>query len=163
RDDHDIDLMQHADGELDARGEHEVEARLTGDERARAVVESLGQVGELVRGHLELAADAIPARRFEAMWSEIDKQLDLAADKAPEPAPIPARAETSTPRAGAWGKVTRWLDKKLGYVITGVVSAGAVAAITIAMRSGSTTTIQGPGPIDPQLIHQPAQIESLDT
>ena len=30
------------------------------------------EVGELVRGHLELAADNVSDRRFDAMWKEID-------------------------------------------------------------------------------------------
>lgn len=157
---HDIDLMQHADGELDDRS---IEERLGRDADARAKVESINEIGELVRGHLEMAGDAVPPKRFDAMWSEIDKQLDLA--KAP-PEPEPVRASTSVERAGAWGKVTRWLDKKLGYVITGVVSAGAVAAIAIAMRpSGTTTTTVFEPPINPAIpvVHRSAQIESLET
>ena len=161
--DHDIDLMQHADGELDDRT---VEDRLGGDADARAKVQALGEIGELVRGHLELAGDAIPARRFDAMWTEIDKQLDLA--KAPEPAPATRPSTSVETRPGAWGKVTRWLDKKLGYVITGVVSAGAVAAIALVARpsgTNTTTTIfdPSPGPAIPVAHHPAAQIEDLET
>ncbi len=150
---HDIDLMQHADGELDDRA---VEERLGRDADARAKVDALGQLGEVVRGHLELDGDALPAKRFEAMWKEIDKQLDL-----PAPAERPSTAAIERP--GAWGKLTRWLDKKVGYVITGVASAGAVATIALLTRGATTTVIEHePIPVAPA-VHRPAQIDGLET
>ena len=157
--DHDIDLMAHADGELDDRA---VEERLERDADARAKVESLGEIGEMVRGHLEAAGDAVPSKRFDAMWREIDKQIDLA---TPSTSPEP-RAHTNVERAGAWGTITRWLDKKLGYVITGVASAGAVAAIALLMRPGGTSTtmvFDPPSDVAIPVSHPSAQIESLET
>ena len=154
---HDIDLMQHADGELDDR---ELEELLGRDADARAKVDAIGELGEVVRGHLELAGDALPAKRFEAMWSEIDKQLDLPVPAADVPA---KRASTSMDRPGVWGKLTRWIDKKAGYVITGVASAGAVATIALLMRGPTTTVIeQQPIPVQPA-VHRPTELESLET
>lgn len=159
---HDIELMQYADGEVDL-DPSELDAE------SRAKIESVGHVGEAVRGHLELHADAVPPMRFDHIWREIDKAIEADAAKAPAPAVAapqasPSRSLTAAERPGAWGKVTRWLDKKLGYVITGVVSAGAVAAITLAIRPGSTTVVNGGGPVEPMpVVHRPAQIESLDT
>ena len=68
----DIELMQHADGDADLR------ARLDKDPDARAKVESLRGMSELLRGHLEMSSDAIPDRRFEAMWREVSREIDVA-------------------------------------------------------------------------------------
>ena len=72
----DLELMQHFDGELDEREAAEERSRIERDADARTKVESLGQLTELVRGHLELSADAVPERKFSAMWREIGKHLD---------------------------------------------------------------------------------------
>lgn len=69
---HDIDLMALADGEADER---ELEELLR-DPLARRKVEAVGELGELVRGHLELSADALPAKKLDALWREIDKGID---------------------------------------------------------------------------------------
>ena len=62
----DIDLMALADGEADER---ELEDLLR-DPAARTKVEAVGELGDLVRGHLELSADAVPAKKFDALWAE---------------------------------------------------------------------------------------------
>ena len=160
---HDVDLMQHADGELDDAGERDVESALAEDGVARDKVATVGQLGELVRGHLELKAEAVPAARFAAMWAEIDKaaEVDKAAVKV-SPTPSPVMEE----RPGAWASVTGWLDRKLGYIITGVASAGAVAALVLVFHGGepgSLPTAAGPAPVEPMpVVHRPAQIESLE-
>src|SRR5262245_21515285 len=75
----DIELMQHADGELDERAAVEVRARIEKDTDARTKVESLGQLSEVVRGHLELAADAVSDRKFEGMWRTIARDIETPA------------------------------------------------------------------------------------
>ena len=143
----DIDLMEHADGER--------ELELGDAPEARAKVEAIEHLGEAVRGHLELAADAVPDARFAAMWREIDKQLEIAATPTPAPSPSPSPS--------AWGGLTRWLDRKLGYIITGVASAGAVAAVALVLHNTDTS---GPSstsaPTAPTQLHAPAEIESLE-
>jgi anti-sigma factor RsiW len=154
-----VDLMRHADGELDEAAEREVTGALADDGTARDKVQAIGQLGELVRGHVELAAEAVPEARFAAMWREIDKAT------APAPAPAPADDRVDD-RAGVWTSVTRWLDRRLGYIITGVASAGAVAGLVLVFHSGepgALPTAAGPPPVDPlPVVHRPAQIESLD-
>jgi hypothetical protein len=177
----DAELMQHADGELDEAADREVELRLGQDPRARGVVDAIGEVGELMRGHLELAADAVPARRFDQIWREIDKQLDLAA--AAVPAPVAATAVAPRERAAsesmiqplpaqasAVRRLLHWLERKRGYVLTAFVSAGAVAAIALITRPSSGGTAGGDriapvlGPIDVRPVsHRPAELESLET
>lgn len=147
----DIELMQHLDGELGERDVKAVEARLAADPDARVKSESLAQVDEVLRGHLELAADNVSERRFDAMWNEI------------ESATSPAAAKPST-----WSKITGWLDRYRGHVITGALSAGAVAALALILRPGSTDPglqAQRPGAIDvrPAAMRTAPEIESLDT
>jgi hypothetical protein len=141
---HDIDLMEHADGERD----HSERLR---DPAAREKVEALGELSELVRGHLELSADAVPAARFEQLWDAIDKSI------------------TSTPAksAGVWSRIGSWFERHRGHVITGVVSAGAVAALALVLRgpsSGTTTATSGHGsPNVVPVAYRPTEIESLET
>jgi anti-sigma factor RsiW len=142
---HDVDLMQHADGELD---DADVRAQLESDADARAKVESLGQMTELVRGHLELTADEIPDRRFEAMWREVRKSIDVEA-------PV-----------SLWGRLSSWFERHRGHVFTGVVSAGAVAALALVLRPGGEEIVKTtPGTIDvqPAALRSSPVIEDLDT
>jgi len=139
---HDIELMEHADGERSLRDL---------DPAAREKIEAIGEVGELVRGHLELSADAVPAARFEQIWDVVDKEIGKA----------PAKP------AGVWSRIGGWFERYRGHVITGVVSAGAVAALAIVLRGGSgdgTIASHGHGATDVTPVsYRPTEIESLDT
>lgn len=148
----DIELMQHADGELGERHRATVAARLERDPEARTKVEALGQVSEIVRTHLELAADEVPDRRFELMWRSIDR----------------ATVAEDAPATGVWAKITGWLDRHRAHVITGALSAGAVAALALVLRPGTPDPgiqAQQGGAIDvqPASLRQAPEIEALDT
>lgn len=106
----DPDLMLLADGEL-ADGEAGALERAAGPTGA-AKLAALREVGELVRGHLELAADAAEPR-LAGLWDLVERRLD--AD--------PAR------------RFSQWLDAHRGHVLTGALSAGAVAAVAIMLRA----------------------------
>ena len=148
---HDIELMQHADGELD--GERGIEDEISRDAVARAKVEALGQLGEIVRGHLELAADSVPDKRFSSMWREIEKAVDRGSATVPEAVALPS----------VWRRMSRWFDHYRGHIITGVVSAGAVAALALVVRTGSTSSAgHDPIVVQPAAYH-PAEIEALET
>jgi hypothetical protein len=144
----DLELMQLADGERDDASLAEQIAR---DAHARAKLEALGDLHEIVSGHLELAVDAMPEHRLAGMWRAIDQAIDQ---------------DAATPR-GAWARIVAWLDRYRGYVITGAASAGAVAAIAIVMRPGaggptasaSTRSIE----VLPAAIRAAPVVESLDT
>lgn len=143
----DLDFMEHADGEA--------ETELTADGQAK--VDAIHEMGELVRGRLELAADDVPDARFASMWKEIDKQIDL--KKVETPALVVAES------AGYLSRLGRWLDRYRSQIITGAVSAGAVATLALVLRGGGGTgTHTSHDPIDVRpVVHRPAEIEDLDT
>jgi hypothetical protein len=69
---------------------------------------------------------------------------------------------------GLLRKVGRWFDRYRGHILTGAVSAGAVAALALLLRNPAPEPVngvaQGKAPLDTTLVsHQPAEIESLDT
>jgi hypothetical protein len=153
---HDIDLMQHADGELD---DDELEARVESDAALQTKLDALGEMSELVRGRLELAADDVPDAKFAAMWRTIDNSIESSRAE-------PARA-AATESVSIWRRIGSWWDHHRGHMLTGVVSAGAVAAVALVIRSGDPNDeINDPftkGPIVPVKFRTPPQIESLDT
>lgn len=155
----DHDLMQHADGELSDRDAKEVAAYLVADPAARAKAEALGELSELVRGHLELAVDAVPAAAFEAMWKSIDSATQL------EGSVERARSDHAPARKSLWGSMIGWVDHHRGYFVTGLASAGAVAALAVVLRSESTTTVIQRGNainVQPAALRVAPEIESLD-
>jgi len=156
----DAELMEHADGELDDRAACKLEERLARDPAARAKVEALGELGELVRGHVELATDAVPDARFAALWREIDKRIEHERAETAEP----ERTDGAPP--GLWRRLSRWFDHYRGHIITGAVTAGAVAALAIVLRPSGDggTSSSAHGAIFPTpVVYRPSEIESLDT
>lgn len=152
----DLELMEYADGEAEDGGGGpaggDLAARLERDPDGQAKVASIRQVGELVRGHLELSADAVHDAKFAAMWRRIDNQIEQ-------------------PATGLWARVTRWFDRYRGHVITGAISAGAVAALALILRPGTPDpglrrrSGANGGVIDvrPVALRATPEIDSLDT
>jgi hypothetical protein len=141
----DAELMEHADGE---REDGELAERLARDPAARAKVTAVHELGELVRGHLELAADEVHDARFAAMWRRIDDQIAA--------------------RRGAWARVMAWFDRYRSHVITGAVSAGAVAALALVLRPSAPDggMFGRPGDaidVRPVALRQAPEIDALDT
>jgi len=151
----DIELMQHADGELDERAAASVRTRVEKDTDARTKLEALGQMSELMRSHLELASDHVPDRKFENMWRTIAREVGTPAEALPVRKP------------GMWGRVSGWFDRYRGHVITGAVSAGAVAAIALVLKPAAheDTIVQGNPTIEvqPAALRAAPVVESLDT
>jgi anti-sigma factor RsiW len=141
----DLELMQHADGELPG----DLRAPLADDPDAARKLEALGEMQELVRGHLELATDETDDRKFQAMWRGIDRALDAEAPR------------------GLWGRISSWLDLHRGHLITGAVSAGAVAALALVLRPATGpeggTLDHGAIDVRPVSLRSPPAIEALDT
>ncbi|MGE0548960.1 MAG: hypothetical protein AB7R00_17955 [Kofleriaceae bacterium] len=160
----DFELMEHADGELEDRLEAGVRARLDRDPNARTKRDGLAQLSEVMRSHFEQAVDEVPERRFEAMWREIDKAIEGGAERSEQ-----APARVANPAApGIWARFTSWLDRYRGHLVTGAVSAGAVAALALVLRPGasndpSSTASSGAIDVRPAALRTPPEIEALDT
>lgn len=118
-------------------------------EADEAKLAALAEMSELVRGDLEAHADAVPDHKFAAMWREVNKALD---EEAPK---------------GAWARLTAWLDRHRAHVLTGMASAGAVAAVALIIRTTSdeTTSQRGSSTIEvlPAAMRTAPVVESLDT
>lgn len=157
----DLELMEHADGELDDASVAGVAARIERDPDARAKVASIHEVGELVRGHLELSADGVHDAKFAAMWRRIEDRVENRGEDR-----IGDRVEA--PATGLWSRLARWFDRYRGHVITGAVSAGAVAALALVLRP-STPDLGVPGShgavidVRPVALRATPEIDSLDT
>lgn len=169
----DPDLMMLADGELDAAEASALEraAGAAGTVKVAAVRE----VGDLVRGHLELAADDAEDR-LNGLWDLVERRLDAPADAAAEAKP--ARAPEAAP--GVWSRLVRWFDGHRAHLLTGALSAGAVAALAFILREEPRVEIRtvkvevpakggtmapdgGAAGSDPMvLVATPPEVESLD-
>jgi anti-sigma factor RsiW len=158
----DIELMELADGELDEKTLRELEDRLARDGESRGKLDAMNELGELVRGHLELSADAIPQKKLDALWREIDKGIErgTAGERAPA-------QEAGPEPVGLLRRIGRWFEAHRGHVITGVVSAGAVATLALVLRSptepGAVAKRGRTAPVENMPVIQPAEIDSLDT
>lgn len=172
----DPDLMMLADGELDAGAASAVE-RAAGAAGA-AKVAGIREVGELVRGHLELAADDVEDR-LGGLWQLVERRLDA---EAPPAAGEQTGATQVAP--GLWSRVLRWIDSHRGHLLTGALSAGAVGLVAFALRAEPqvrTIVVPGPGvasgtpgvasgppvgpvapPPAPVLVATPPEVESLE-
>ena len=145
----DLDFMEHADGEA--------ETELTPEGQQK--IDAIHDLGELVRGRLELAADDVPDARFAAMWRDIGNEIDKQ---------VVVEASPVVETAGLLSRLGRWLDRYRSQIITGAVSAGAVATLALVFRGGGDTTVRTVhDPIDVRAVatgHRgPAEIEDLDT
>jgi anti-sigma factor RsiW len=156
----DLDLMMHVDGELEDSEQRAVEAQLNAPD-VRVKVAAIRELGELVRGHIELATDEAEPR-LAAMWTELAKRFDN------ETAPASPAEERPPATGGVRKAAARWFERYRGHLLTATVSAGAVAALALVMRptlSGpkpGTTVFGGTGRLPPTFVSTPPEIESLD-
>jgi hypothetical protein len=156
----DLDLMMHVDGELEDAEQRAVEAHLNAPD-VRVKVTAIRELGELVRGHIELATDEAEPR-LAGMWTELAKRFDN------ETAPASPAVERPPATGGVWKAAARWFERYRGHLLTATISAGAVAALALVMRptpSGpgpGTTVFGGTGRLPPTFISAPPEIESLD-
>lgn len=132
----DLELMQMFDGET--AGD---EAALDADQRAKLA--ALEQVGDAVRTHLELAADAAEPK-LDAMWATIERRIHANGKAPAEPAKAPAKA--SQP-----GWFSRWLENWRSNLMTGALAAAAAAVLVIALRPPRTEvrTVEVTPPVEP--------------
>jgi hypothetical protein len=162
----DPDLMMLADGELDAAEASALEraAGANGSLKVAAVRE----VGDLVRGHLELAADDAD-ERLNGLWNLVERRLDNDKDE------VAATKTEATPASpGFWSRVVKWFDGHRAHLLTGALSAGAVAALAFVLREDPRVEVRfvdrpvvadktpdaGANPM--VLVATPPEVESLE-
>lgn len=142
--------MLAADGEADASPD------------AAPTIASVHELGALVRGNLELAADDAEPR-LNGLWDLIERRLDHAEDAGA--API-ERAPVATP--SVWSRLWGWLGGHRSHIATGLVSAGAVAGLALALRPSAPAptvvvkTVQVPSVAPVAVVHTPPEVESLE-
>jgi hypothetical protein len=158
----DLDLMLYADGELEGDAARVVGEYLAQSAEARKKVEALAQVGEAVRTYLELEADTLDDAPDAAdVWPAIARGLGVNGQREAVPASVPDRAAASV---GFFTRVVRFFDLHRGHVLTGLVSAGAVAGLMLFLRPPGhiVERVNGTAPTPPQVavVHEdkePAQ------
>ncbi|HUS67409.1 MAG TPA: hypothetical protein VMZ28_22890 [Kofleriaceae bacterium] len=175
----DMELMMYADGELEGDDARAVAAWLAKDADARNVVESLRQVGEAVRTYVEIEADRaeveVPA--FAQLWDRIERRVhsnghaEPAAEVTPAPVVRPVPRKRAQERTGVWAAMRRWFEDHRGHVLSGAVSAGAVAALMLAVgpreRIIERTTVKAGGAVvgagTPVVLRsEPPEVEELE-
>lgn len=160
---HDVQLLMHIDDELEQHEDRELMAALEISPTMRTKVAAMRELGELVRGHVELATDEAEPR-LSGMWSELAKRFDNAV------IPSPPAVSSVAPDGGFWRAVARWFERYRGHLLTGTLSAGAVAALTLLLRpaqlssplEGSGSRTAGNGTAPATFVSAPPEIESLD-
>jgi hypothetical protein len=160
----DMELMERFDGEIHAPGS-------TMSAADEAKMRGLVHVSEAVRGHLELQAEELRNVDSDAMWSAIDRALDLVkpsvttsapakSDKTPVPRSVTnvSAAEStgivvedrsSQPRTGpvrsessaANAGIWGWLGQHRSHFVTAAASAGVVAGLALWLRPTQTSAV----------------------
>jgi anti-sigma factor RsiW len=147
----DLELMLYADGELPPDEERAVAAWIASHPDARGKVEAVRNMGEVVRTFLELETDAAEPKLDDA-WSAIARRIH-SNGRVEEASELPAtRRHKTDVRAepGLWGKIRGWLGEHRGHLVTGVVTAGAVAALMFLVGPRERLTerqLIGPTPV----------------
>lgn len=167
----DLELMLYADGELPPDEARSVAAWVASHPEARAKVDAVRQVGEVVRTYIELETDAAEPRLDDA-WSAIARRIRSNGHSAAEEEepPVTRRHPTlSRPQPGVWAKIRGWFGEHRGHVVTGMVTAGAVAALMFFIgpreRLTERTTVRGgtvSGGTPAALESQPPEVEDME-
>jgi anti-sigma factor RsiW len=165
----DDELMQYLDGELNPREAREVEDQLAESPEARAKVEAIQELGDVMRDWVDGATrEAEP--QLAAMWARIEGQLG-----DPEAAPTADRKQA---RPSLWARISEWFGEGYrGYAFTGAACAAAAALLMFVAVHGKTKVVveQGPERVVIKVEHDaqqpqpvieakasPAEIEKLD-
>ncbi|MBK9030438.1 MAG: hypothetical protein IPL61_03705 [Myxococcales bacterium] len=151
-----LDSMLAADGELGT----DAATRLGPD--AAGTAAAIHELGELVRGDLELAADEAEPR-LAGLWDLVERRLD----REDESALVPVARPEAAPAPSTWARLWSWLGGHRSHIATGLVSAGAVAALALALRPPPSErvvvkTVQVPSVAPIMLARTPPEVESLD-
>ncbi len=188
----DLDIMMFLDGELSGDEAKRVEVFLDSDEEANTKAACLGQMTALVRGSVELAADAAEDK-LAGLWAGIESGIqtemnmaDLASVSGQavseassvtveaDVVPIGSAAKKAEERATQeLVEKASWFGGWQSHIMTGAIVAAAVAVLMVATRSDQAqetatarTTISTPAnqPITMPVVLKPQapEIEKLE-
>ena len=133
----DVDIMMFLDGEL-AGSEAKVVARfLDENQDAAYVAASIGQVSELVRGSVELEADAAEDK-LAALWVGIDKAISSNGVSKEAPAETPVFSIQAKAEERATEKLVEtsgWFGGWQSHVMIGAFAAAAALLIMYTQRA----------------------------
>ncbi|MBL4636715.1 MAG: hypothetical protein JKY56_22890 [Kofleriaceae bacterium] len=144
----DLDIMMFLDGELSGDEAKRVEVFLDNDEEANTKAACLGQMTELVRGSMELAADAAE-EKLAGLWAGIESGIQSEKNLADvsgvsseasaveaDIVPIGSAAIKAEERATQeLVEKASWFGGWQSHIMTGAIVAAAVAVLMVATRS----------------------------
>jgi len=120
------DLMLFADGELTGTAAEEIGAAVSENTVARERVAAVREIGEVLRGHLELETDeTLSNARTARMWDGIESGIAS-----------PSRGGVAREEAqmGLWESLTRWWDSFHSHVLVGAGVGVATLLLVVAVR-----------------------------
>tara|TARA_R110002096_G_scaffold299503_2_gene494045 strand:+ start:128977 stop:129681 length:705 start_codon:yes stop_codon:yes gene_type:complete len=141
----DVEIMMFLDGELDGEEAKVVERFLEGNDEAASVAASIGQLSELVRGSVDLEADAAEDK-LAGLWAGIDSAIRSNGVSKDAPSVTAAATPSAAPvvsiQAKAEERATEVLVEKAGWfggwqshVMIGALAAAAALLIMYTQRA----------------------------
>ncbi len=119
------ELALHFDGEITGAEAHELAAQIDADPELRDELAQLGMVQGLVHETLKRKAAQVSSARFEQIWDEIDRQLDM-------------EAAATRPATGSfWSRM--W--EAIRPARFPIAAAAAAAAVTLIVVSASDNDV----------------------
>ncbi len=136
------ELALHFDGEITGAEAHELAAQIDADPELRDELAQLGMVQGLVQETLKRKAAQVSSARFEQIWDEIDRQLDM-------------EAAATRPAAGSfWSRM--W--EAIRPARFPIAAAAAAAAVTLIAVSASDKDVAA----DPDGQNNPGAVASVE-
>ena len=114
------ELALHFDGEITGAEAHELAAQIDADPELRDELAQLGMVQGLVQETLKRKAAQVSSARFEQIWDEIDRQLDM-------------EAAATRPAAGSfWSRMWEAI-RPARFPLAAAAAAAAVTRIVVSV------------------------------
>ena len=135
----DVEIMMFLDGELEGSEANAIAEYLEANAEAASVAASIGQVSELVRGSVDLDADAAESK-LAGLWAGIEKSIDsngvskVAAEMAPV---ISIQSKAEEKATDQLVKKAAWFGGWQSHLVIGAVAAAAAFLLMYTQRGDS--------------------------
>ena len=137
-----VDIMMFLDGELEGSEAKAVERYLAESDDASSVAASIGQVSELVRGSVDLDADAAEDR-LAGLWAGIEKSIDsngVSKDASAVAPVLSIQSKAEEKATQELVKTSGWFGGWQSHLVIGAVAAAAAFLLMYTQRSDSEDT-----------------------